>query len=163
MLIERFRTWYDHERDCNVKILQMLDSVPIDRRDDPAWQRALELMSHLLSARRNWLDRVRSGRNQGDWVIKGVTLTDLHALRSAVESEWTAFLDDLDDEELTRDFTWKWQDGNAYGWPLEEMLAQVHGHAWYHRGQIVLLVDSLGGETVDTDFIFWTPNVRRVE
>jgi uncharacterized damage-inducible protein DinB len=31
----------------------------------------------------------------------------------------------------------------------------VFGHAWYHRGQIAMLVKDLGGETVDTDYIFW--------
>jgi uncharacterized damage-inducible protein DinB len=40
-------------------------------------------------------------------------------------------------------------------WPLVDLLTQVFGHAWYHRGQIAMLVKDLGGETVDTDYIFW--------
>ena len=30
------------------------------------------------------------------------------------------------------------------------------GHAFYHRGQIVMLVAELGGDTVDTDYLFWS-------
>ena len=46
-------------------------------------------------------------------------------------------------------------DGKRYRWRLLDLLTQVFGHAWYHRGQIAMLVNDLGGEAVDTDFIFW--------
>ena len=46
--------------------------------------------------------------------------------------------------------------GDRYRWPLIDLLTQLFGHAWYHRGQIALLVKDLGGEPVDTDYIFWS-------
>ena len=34
-------------------------------------------------------------------------------------------------------------------------MTQVNGHAWYHRGQIGMLVSRLGGKFVDTDLVLW--------
>jgi hypothetical protein len=31
-LADRFRRWYEYERDCNAKSLGMLASVPVERR-----------------------------------------------------------------------------------------------------------------------------------
>jgi uncharacterized damage-inducible protein DinB len=39
--------------------------------------------------------------------------------------------------------------------PVEVQVIQLFGHASYHRGQIALLVDQLGGEVVDTDYVDW--------
>ena len=39
-LADRFRMWFAHERDCNAKIVQMLESVPASRRGDPAFVKA---------------------------------------------------------------------------------------------------------------------------
>jgi uncharacterized damage-inducible protein DinB len=38
---------------------------------------------------------------------------------------------------------------------VEEVLTQLFGHSWYHRGQIAMLVRAAGGEPAVTDFIFW--------
>ena len=67
------------------------------------------------------------------------------------------YLDSLTDETAAE--TFRWGSPRIYTWKIDEMLTQLNGHGWYHRGQIVQLVDSLGGEVVDTDFIFWTPTI----
>ncbi|MGC4045162.1 MAG: DinB family protein [Armatimonas sp.] len=38
---------------------------------------------------------------------------------------------------------------------IEVQIVQLIGHAPYHRGQVALLVDQLGGEVVDTDYADW--------
>ena len=48
-LADRFRQWYEHERDSNAKSLAMLASVPVERRTDPLFQKALDKMAHLDS------------------------------------------------------------------------------------------------------------------
>ena len=162
MLADRFRTWYKHERDCNAKTLAMLNSVPEERRSDPAFQRAIDLMTHLIAARRNWIHRLRYGETPGDWIIPSTRLEQLGNLIKEIEQEWDAYLKELDDADLAREFTWKHPEGGVWRWNVEELLTQVNGHAWYHRGQIVQLIDSLGGKAVDTDLIFWTPNIKRI-
>jgi uncharacterized damage-inducible protein DinB len=62
----------------------------------------------------------------------------------------------LTDAEVLADCTLVSETGSRWRWQLVDLLTQLFGHAWYHRGQIAMLVKDLGGETVDTDFIFWS-------
>ena len=46
-LLERYRLWYEHEKDCNAKMLAMLESVPETNRTDARFQQAVSLADHL--------------------------------------------------------------------------------------------------------------------
>lgn len=154
--LARLRTWYEHERDCNAQMLAMLESVPLDRRVDPSFQRAVDLASHLAACRENWLDRMASGgQEQGQWWQNGTKIESLQPRFSSLEQQWTDYLANLDEEALEADFELAGSDGTRYRWNVEGQIVQLVGHAFYHRGQIAMLVDELGGETVDTDFLFW--------
>ncbi len=50
-LLERYRAWYEYEKDCNDKMLAMLESVPEANRSDPRFQRAVTLADHLAACR----------------------------------------------------------------------------------------------------------------
>jgi uncharacterized damage-inducible protein DinB len=157
-MIERFRNWYDHERDCNAKILAMLSSVPEDKRATPEFQLALDLVAHLMLARRMWLYRLGHWTAPpGGWDSTGTNLEDLPAMVAETETAWVDYLQRIDDVELQRLLTWTPLGNIAkrWHWPIELILTQVSGHAWYHRGQIVELVRLLGGQTTSTDYIFW--------
>lgn len=154
-LADRFRRWYEYERDCNAKSLEMLASVPVERRDAPEFQKAVGRMAHLVAARRRWLYRL------GHWpespgLFPQTALADLPKLVADTEAAWTAYLSRLDDAELAREFEYAVDDGRRFRWNVEALLTQVFGHAWYHRGQIAQLVALLGGKAVDTDYIFWS-------
>lgn len=152
--IERFRHWYEYEKDCNRKVLQMLRSVPGPARETPGFARAVGKMAHLVAARHNWLFRLGLLEAAQDW-FPPMTLDELPAAIEAVEKRWTGYLANLSDDDLAADFTWRRDDGQHCRWRLLDLLTQVFGHAWYHRGQIAMLVSDLGGEAIDTDFIFW--------
>lgn len=154
-LADRFRRWYDFERDCNAKTLGMLESVPADVRGSPAYQRAVGRMSHLDAARQRWLVRL------GGWSeMPGLfpPVADLDELRTRIartEAAWVAYLEKLDDAELSRPVMWEAMDGRRFRWDAEGILTQTFGHAFYHRGQIAQLVAELGGKAVDTDYLYW--------
>ena len=38
---------------------------------------------------------------------------------------------------------------------IEDILAQLYGHSWYHRGQIACWSAPAGGEPAVTDFVYW--------
>ena len=153
----RFRNWYDHERDCNAKTLKMLNSVPGEKRTLPEFQRALDLLGHLVKARQMWLYRLAAWPEYpGGWDSTGKSLDQFPDLLAAIEAAWTEYLSKIDDGLLARKLTWKTMDGKQFlQWPIENILYQVSCHAWYHRGQIVELVRQLGGQTESTDYIFW--------
>jgi len=152
---DRFRRWYEYERDCNAKSLQMLESVPAERRTAPEFQKAVDRLAHIVAARRRWLQRLGHTAQAAVAFPQGTKLIDLPAVMADTEAAWVAYLDRLDDRELARTLEWEANDGRRYRWDVEGILTQVFGHAWYHRGQIAQLVAQLGGKPVDTDYIFW--------
>ena len=79
---------------------------------------------------------------------------------AALESQWTDYLARLDEGRLAQDFTFTESNGESFSLPIEVQIVQLIGHSAYHRGQVALLVDQLGGETVDTDYADWWYNQR---
>ncbi len=154
-LADRFRRWYEYERDCNAKTLQMLASVPEERRSAAEFQKAVDRMAHLVAARQRWLNRISRLSEAPPFFPKATKLSDLPKMVADTEAAWVAYLERLDDAELSRVLEWQASDGHRYRWDIEGILTQVFGHAWYHRGQIAQLVAGLGGKAVDTDYIFW--------
>jgi uncharacterized damage-inducible protein DinB len=159
-LSDRFRHWYEYERDCNDKCLTMLSSVPVERRAAPEFQKAVDRLAHLVSARRRWLHRLGHWQEPPELFPQGTPLAQLPDLIATTEAAWVRYLADVDDAELAREFDWQLSNGDAYRWNVEGVLTQVFGHAWYHRGQIAQLVAALGGQAVDTDYIFWSKPAR---
>jgi uncharacterized damage-inducible protein DinB len=154
-LADRFRQWYEYERDCNAKCLAMLASVPDDQRGRPEFQKAVDRMAHLVAARRRWLSRLGHWPDPPAPFPQGTSLDALPEMISVTEAAWVKYLGQVDDNELAREFEWQFADGKRYRWNVEGVLTQTFGHAWYHRGQIAQLVAGLGGKAVDTDYIFW--------
>ncbi len=59
-MVERYQLWYEHEKDCNQRMLAMIDSVPTSQRSDPRFEKVLVLALHLAVCRENWLDRMQA-------------------------------------------------------------------------------------------------------
>ena len=153
--IEDYQKLYLHERDCNDKMLAMLESVPEANRTDTRFQQAVTVAGHLAACRENWLDLMhRDGLHLVAWFDPKCDLTTLRPRFALLEAQWTDYLAHLTDAQLAQDFTFS-ENGGRYTLPTEVQIIQLVGHAAYHRGQVALLVDQLGGETVDTDYVFW--------
>ncbi len=154
-LADRFRRWYEYEQDCNGKSLEMLESVPVERRSEADYRKAVDRMAHLVAARRRWLHRIGHWPESPVAFPQGATLAELRLDVADTEAAWVTYLSRLDDDELSRMIEWGAADGHRYRWEVEGVLTQVFGHAWYHRGQIAQLVATLGGKPVDTDYYFF--------
>ncbi len=154
-LADRFRRWYEYERECNAKSLEMLASVPADRRTSAEFEKAVGRMAHLVAARQRWLSRLGHWTTPPSAPFPQVGLDALPAQVAETEAAWADYLGRLDDAELARVIEWQALDGRRYRWDVEGILTQTFGHAWYHRGQIAQLVAALGGKAVDTDYIFF--------
>lgn len=153
-LIERYREWFEHELDCNTKMLGMLGSVPEASRADPRFQQALQLAAHLAACRENWLVRMTGVGSMGDWWPEPPALDSLAPRFAKVAEDWRSYLAGLDEANLAADFEFP-VGADRYRWSIEGQIVQLVGHAFYHRGQIALLVKELGGQPVDTDYLYW--------
>jgi uncharacterized damage-inducible protein DinB len=159
-LADRFRHWYEYERDCNAKSLEMLQSVPTEKRETPEFQKAVGRLAHLCAARQRWLNRLGHWSNLPPVFPQSTKLSELPAKIADTEAGWVQYLRGLDEAELARELEWSIDNAKRYRWTVEGVLTQVFGHAWYHRGQIAQLVAGLGGKAVDTDYIFWSKPLR---
>ena len=154
-IADRYREWWEHELDCNEKMLAMIESVPADKRDDPRFQRAVVLAAHLAACRENWLDRmVNDSKNQIEWWPEDAKLEGLRPRYARMQRMWSEYLARITEEDLARNFEFP-GGGKRYRWNIEGQIFQLVGHAYYHRGQIAMVVEELGGETEDTDYLFW--------
>jgi len=155
-LCDRYRSWFDHEARAHEKVLSSLHSVPASRRAEPEFQKAIDLVGHILAARWLWLHRFGVAA-EGPPVVfpAGVALEELEALVDKMHIAWSGYLNRLDEAELAREFDYRSLEGRRYRNTVEDLLTQLFGHSWYHRGQIAALVRALGGEPAVTDYLFW--------
>lgn len=154
-LADRFRQWYEFERDCTVKTQAMLQSVPAEKRSDPLFQKAIDKFAHIDAARLRWLHRLGHWPELVPGFPPGLKLEELPTRFAATETAWLGFFAKLDDAILASEFEWIAPDGKRYRWTVEGALTTLMGHANYHRGQIVTYVHLLGGKPVDTDYFYW--------
>src|SRR5262245_14665393 len=87
-LADRFRRWYEYERDCNAKSLTMLGTVPTEKRTTPEFAKAVGRMAHLVAARRRWLHRLGHWPEAPELFPTTTTLEELPALVAATETAW---------------------------------------------------------------------------
>ena len=153
--IEHYRAQYEYEKDCNQKMLAMLDTVPEASHSDARFQRAVTLADHLAACREFWLDCMGKGSSELTGWNEACDFGALHSRFAVVEPRWTDYLARLDDSRLEQDFEFTESNGETFRLPVGVQIEQLAGHAAYHRGQVALLVDQLSGEVVDTDYADW--------
>jgi len=154
-MIDRYQRWFEYEKDSHAKTLASLNAVTEELRQSEAFVKAVYLMGHIVAARRVWLFRFGVLTNNVELFPRETKLTELPRQISEMEASWSAYLDQLNDAELSRVFEYQSYEGQRFRNTIEEILTQLFGHSWYHRGQIALLLRSIGAEPAVTDYVFW--------
>jgi len=152
----RYRRWFEYEKDAHAKVVVSLESVPAGRRSAAEFRRAVAILAHVVAARRMWLGRFGvAPPAAGPLFPEGAPLAQVADELRAVEGQWAEYLGRLTDADLGRVFEYQSLDAGRFRNQIEDVLTQLFGHSWYHRGQIAMLVRAAGGEPAVTDFIFW--------
>lgn len=154
-MIDQYRRWFDYEKDSHAKTLVSLQAVADELQQLSAFRKAVYLMGHIVAARRMWLFRFGVLSDNVDLFPQETNLADLPSQISDMESLWTEYLAQLSNEELARVFEYQSYEGLRYRNTIDEILTQLFGHSWYHRGQIAMLLRSIGAQPAVTDFVFW--------
>jgi uncharacterized damage-inducible protein DinB len=157
-LTDRFRRWFEYERNALAKVISSFQSVPEEKRSAAEFRSAVVLLAHIVAAREVWLGRLgvisaAPGTMHSDEL--SADLEHVAADWQRVSGLWADYLSSLDDMELARQFEYQSLDSGRFQNRIEDILAQLFGHSWYHRGQIAMLIHAAGGQPAVTDLIYW--------
>jgi len=117
-------------------------------------ERLVELLSHLVSAQKNWLNRIL-GRD----VYVG--LWEKHAVQECINqstditAEWINLLESFKDKDIERRIEYKNTKGEKFSNTIKDILTHVINHSTYHRAQIAQKVKALGEKPAVTDYIVY--------
>ncbi len=158
-IADRYRRWFAYEKDAHEKTVLSLGTVPEERRSHPSFRKAVGLAGHIVAARELWLHRFgirASGPKSGAELFpENLTLAELSSRLRDMHQEWGDYLAGVDEAELSRVFEYRSLEGERFRNLVEDLLTQLFGHSWYHRGQVAALVRELGGKPAVTDYVFW--------
>ena len=123
--------------------------------------RSLDLVAHLARARHLWLHRMGVAPDgPTDIFPRGTEIAGVRDELRAIQARWDDYLEQLDATELDRTVSYRAMEGDAYENTVEDILTQLHGHSWYHRGQVAQTIRRLGGEPAVTDFVYFARVAR---
>lgn len=154
---DHYRRWFEYERSSHARSVTSLETVPRERRGDSDWQRAADLLAHLTAARMMWLFRLGVEPAPPSTLFpQNISLPELRKRLTSMERKWLTWLDAVDDRELDRELEYQSLDAGRFRGTVRDILTQLFTHSSYHRGQVAMLVRSLGGSPAVTDFIYWS-------
>jgi uncharacterized damage-inducible protein DinB len=155
-IADRFRRWFEYEKDAHGKVVKSLDSVPADRRSSPEYKRAVSILGHIAAARGIWLYRLGVATTAPTALFpENLSVAEVASQLQSIHKQWDLYLSRVTDEELAKTFEYKSLDAGRFRNRIEEITTQLFGHSWYHRGQIAILVRQAGGTPAATDFVYW--------
>src|SRR5947208_1674830 len=99
-MIDRYRSWFDYEKDSHGKTLASLNASPEELRASEQFRKAVYLLGHIIAARRMWLFRFGVVKANAELFPQETTIAELPAQLSEMESLWSEHLSQLNDTEL---------------------------------------------------------------
>jgi uncharacterized damage-inducible protein DinB len=114
--------------------------------------RSLQLLAHILSAERLWLERLRQ-QPQSLPVWLELSLDECEAQIAELDELWREYLAQLSPAGLSENVAYKNSKGESWTSSVEDVLTHVLLHSAYHRGQIASLIRASGEQPAYTDFI----------
>lgn len=155
--IERLKLWFEYEQNSHEKTISSLTAIPPGKRKTKEFQKAVDLYAHIIGARWLWLFRMGFAEELPDNLFPtGVDVEQISGMTDKMNSAWKKYFDNLDEKELNRTFEYTSTEDLRYTNRVDEILIQLFGHSWYHRGQIAQLVRMTGETPAETDFVYWT-------
>jgi uncharacterized damage-inducible protein DinB len=145
-LLEHLRRQFAYDEWANREVLAGLRTSP----RPPA--RPLQLLAHILSAERLWLERIRK-QPQSHPVWPDFTFDQCEAQIADLAQLWRKFLGQLSPGALSETVVYKNSKGEPWTSTVEDILTHVVLHSAYHRGQIASQVRGGGEQPAYTDFI----------
>lgn len=158
-MADRYRKWFEYEKDSYEKVLASFETVPDDVRLSKEFQKAVMLLAHLVAARNLWLFRFGikdESPTLEEFFPENLSIEEVTNRLYEMQDIWTKYLANLNENEIERAFEYQSLEGDFYRNTIDDILTQLYGHSLYHRGQIASLIRSIGGKPAATDYVFWS-------
>ena len=111
---------------------------------------------HMAGAEWIWLERWKGTSHSSIWTADD--FADIAALRSRwreIEAGRRQLLENLTEERLRQDLSYKNIKGEPFTLPLAEQMQHVVNHATLHRGQVVGMIRQLGLQPPAVDMLYY--------
>src|SRR5262245_8481872 len=135
-MIEQYRRWFTYERDVHQLALDSLTRLNDSQKASASFQKAVDLLAHVIAARRMWLFRFGVTAEKIELFPREVKIETLSGSIEKMESDWDRYLATVTDEDLERVLEYTSYEGKRFRNSIGDILTQLFGHSWYHRGQI---------------------------
>ncbi len=145
-LLQHLRRQFTYNAWANQEVLAGLRT---DARNNA---RPLQLLAHIVSAERLWLERI-STQPQSLPVWPDFSFEQCESQLAEAASLWREHLEHLSPDALSQAVAYKNSKGEAWTNTVEDILSHVLLHSAYHRGQIASDIRAAGGQPAYTDFI----------
>ena len=122
------------------------------RASSDASGRSLQLMAHVLSAERLWLERLKQ-QPQSLPVWPALDLQQCEAQAAELGRLWREYLELITAGDLAQSVSYKNSKGEAWTSTVLDILTHVVMHSAYHRGQVASHMRTTGQTPAYTDFI----------
>src|SRR5271168_5448543 len=117
--------------------------------------RPLQLVAHILSAERLWLQRIQN-QPQSLPVWPDLSFEQCELQIAGLAELWREFLGQISPARLLQKVAYKNSKGEPWTSTVEDVLTHVLLHSAYHRGQIASQMRAGGEQPAYTDFIHAT-------
>jgi uncharacterized damage-inducible protein DinB len=164
MTIEDLERMYDYGYWANKKLFHVLSQVTPEQFTQSvtgSYGSIRNTLVHVLSAEWGWLERC-GGPTRGP-ALKAddyPTIDSLVETWSSVEASLRDFLSKLKDEDLARVVEFSNPRGEKRTGILGELLQHAAVHGVHHRGQVALLLRTLGYTPGNFDLLFYDAGKR---
>jgi uncharacterized damage-inducible protein DinB len=145
-LIEHFIRLFAYDGWANQEVLTRLGTAA------PVPPRAVELMAHIFSAERLWMERLQQ-KPQSLPVWPEFTIEDCERQAKELPALWTAYLSASSEADLAVPVSYHNSSSEAWSSCKDDILTHLITHSAYHRGQVAATVRASGSVPAYTDFI----------
>lgn len=139
------RLW-GYDKWAMIRLLKIFDQKPAQN------PRINELLSHMQSTQRIWLERCQ-GKKETVQRFQDRTQAIIWRDMEQNHLEWTRFIQTLQPEDFERSIRYSNFQGDHFSNTLRDIITQVTNHGTHHRGTVIALMKDEGYPPPNLDYI----------
>lgn len=150
---------YDYNRWANSRMLVACEKLTLEqwgRQLGHSWGSIHGVLTHMFAAETIWISRWKGDSpSTMQQEVDFPTFDDLERAWMQVELELNQFISGLTEKDLSGDITYTNTKGQTYTYPLGLLLLHLANHCTHHRGEIAVMLTTLGVAHPEDDLLLY--------